>query len=121
MYATYGLFYKVYSFTHVGILGPSISYLRVTTNPLVYNIKCSAYINIAGAVYGDGVHFFAKANSSTLKFTAPADESGRCYIYYCSVPIGSFTNGRAGLKCPPYKDIRDDGGSDIFDSVVDNV
>lgn len=106
--------------------GMSVRTTKIGLQPIVsinakgFNRSYSGLSN--GAVYGDGVYFAVKASTS-LKYAVP-DENGRSYVYYCNVMTGSFTNGRSGLKYPPYKDNKENksgSNTDTFDSVVDNV
>ena len=68
----------------------------------------------SGTAYGRGA-YFARDFSYSFNFSG-ADSSGHMKMYMCRVLTGDFTVGSSSMMVAPPK-----GGSETYDSVVDNT
>jgi len=74
-----------------------------------------SYAGTHAAAYGNG-NYFAVNSSYSVSYAKP-NIFGHRYMYLAKVLVGEFTQGKQGMKAPPKKGT----GTDLYDSVVDNV
>ena len=66
-------------------------------------------------MYGDGNYF--AVNSSYSVTYSKANIRSQKFMYVARVLVGKFAQGSRGMKTPPKKG----SGTDLYDSVVDNI
>ncbi|XP_072558552.1 protein mono-ADP-ribosyltransferase PARP14-like [Paramormyrops kingsleyae] len=78
-----------------------------------------SYAGKNAAMIGNGTYFAVDPKYSASHTYSKPDAQGHKNMYWARVLVGDFTQGSAGLVVPPVK--RSGNGSDLYDSVVDNV
>ncbi|XP_048839122.1 protein mono-ADP-ribosyltransferase PARP14-like [Brienomyrus brachyistius] len=78
-----------------------------------------SYAGKNAAMIGNGTYFAVDPKYSTSNTYSKPDAQGHKNMYLARVLVGDFTGGAAGLVVPPVK--ATGSGSDLYDSVVDNV
>ena len=81
----------------------------------ISSIYLSCFLFTLAAAYGNG-NYFAVNSSYSVSYAKP-DIFGHRYMYLAKVLVGEYTRGKQGMKAPPKKGT----GTDLYDSVVDNV
>nr|XP_023649998.1 poly [ADP-ribose] polymerase 14 isoform X1 [Paramormyrops kingsleyae] len=78
-----------------------------------------SYAGKNAAMIGNGTYFAVDPKYSASHTYSKPDAQGHKNMYWARVLVGDFTQGSAGLVVPPVK--ASGNGSDLYDSVVDNV
>lgn len=68
-----------------------------------------------GSLYGEGTYFATEASHS--HYYTRSDSNGYHYMFVAFVLVGSYTEGKMGLRVPPPMN----PNGDPFDSCVDDV